>query len=113
VIDTLEHFQEDSMTTRISTAAGLAAGLALGLGLWCGSASAQAQTKPADCPKAGAPEKVEGQVVKVNPNQGTLTVRGPDGTTHEFQASKETLETMKVGDTVNAKLRVPEGCRKS
>src|SRR5205809_610629 len=89
-----------------------AAGLALGLVLGGGAASAQTQGKPGDCPKQGAPEKVQGQVVKVDPNQGTLTVRGPDGMTHEFQASKETIQNMKIGDKIEATLRVPENCKK-
>jgi len=84
-----------------------------GLMLWGAATLAQAQGKPADCPKAGAVEKVEGQVLKVDPNQGMLTVRVADGTTHEFQASKETLQDMKVGDKISAKLRVPENCKKS
>jgi len=88
------------------------AGLALGLMLWSGAASAQTQSKPVDCPKQGAPEKVEGQVVKVDPDHGTLTIRAPDGATHEFQASKETVQGMKVGDNIEAKLRVPENCKK-
>jgi len=90
----------------------VAAATGLALGLWGGAASAQAQGKPADCPKQGAPEKVQGQVVKVDPNQGTLTVRGPDGMTHEFQASKETIQNMKAGDKIEAMLRVPENCKK-
>ena len=96
----------------MNIAAGLATGLALGLVLGGGAVSAQTQGTPADCPKQGAPEKMQGQVVKVDPNQGTLTVRGPDGMTHEFQASKEMIQNMKVGDEIEATLRVPEKCKK-
>jgi hypothetical protein len=39
-------------------------------------------------------------------------VRGADGTTHEFQASKETLQDMKVGDKIAAKPRMDD-CKKS
>ena len=77
--------------------------------LWSGMALAQA--KPADCPKPGAPEKVEGQVVKVDLQQGKLTLRGSDGATHEFEASKETLQDVKVGDRIEAKLRLAAGCK--
>ena len=77
--------------------------------LW--SVIALAQAKPADCPKAGAPEKVEGQVVKVDLQQGKLTLRGSDGATHEFEASKETLQDVKVGDRIEAKLRLAAGCK--
>jgi hypothetical protein len=75
-----------------------------------GAGYVQAQNKP-DCPK-GAAERVEGQVVKVDTAQGKVTVRGTDGTTHEFQASKETLQDMKVGDKIAAKLRTDD-CKKS
>jgi hypothetical protein len=71
------------------------------------SAPALGQTKP-DCPK---PEKVEGQVVKVDMNQGTLTLRGPDGKIFEFTASKETLQDKKVGDRMEVTRRMPEGCK--
>ena len=77
--------------------------------LW--SAMALAQAKPADCPKPGAPEKVEGQVVKVDLQQGKLTLRGSDGTTHEFEASNDTLQDVKVGDRIEAKLRLAAGCK--
>jgi hypothetical protein len=75
-----------------------------------GAAYAQAP-KAEPCPKAA--ERVEGQVVKVDPAQNKVTVRGADGTTHEFQTSKETLQDIKVGETLKAKLRVPENCKKS
>ncbi len=42
-----------------------------------------------------------------------MTLRAPDGTTQEFHASKETLQDMKVGEKVEAELRVPENCKKS
>jgi len=74
--------------------------------------AAYAQAPKADCPK-GAAERVEGQVVKVDPAQNKVTVRGADGATHEFQASKETIQDIKVGETLKAKLRVPEHCKKS
>jgi hypothetical protein len=80
-----------------------------------GAGHVQAQNKP-DCPKGVV--DIEGQVVKVDVAQGKVTVRGADGTTHEFQASKETLQDMKVGDKIAAAdgrlqeelgLRRPEG----
>ncbi len=74
--------------------------------MWSGIALGQA--KPADCPKA---EKVEGQVVKVDMNQGKLTVRGSDGKTYEFNASKEALQDKKVGDQIEVTRRLPEGCK--
>jgi hypothetical protein len=90
---------------RVTAAAGLA------LMLWTGMAVAQA--KPG-CDAQGrpmAPERMEGQVVSMNGAQGTLTVRAPDGTTQEFQASKETLQDLKVGDRIEAKLRQAPKCQ--
>ncbi len=72
------------------------AGLALG------------QAKPADCPK---PEKVEGQVVQVDKDQGKLTLRTADGKTFEFTGPKETLQDKKVGDRMEVTRRMPEGCK--
>lgn len=94
------------MTTRNRIAASMLAGALL----VSGAGHVQAQNKP-DCPK-GAAERVEGQVMKVDAAQGKVTVRGADGTTHEFQASKETLQDMKVGDKIAAKLRTDD-CKKS
>lgn len=67
------------------------------------------QPQPADC-KAKAPDQVEGQVVSVDVNQGKVTVREKDGTTHVFTASRETLQGMKPGDQVEAKLREAPKC---
>jgi hypothetical protein len=80
----------------------MSAGLATGLLLWTGTAIAQ-QTPAGD--KAKTPEKIEGQVVKIDQNQGKVTVRASDGTTHEFQANAETLKGLKVGDRLEAQLR--------
>jgi hypothetical protein len=75
-------------------------------------APGQGQGKPADCANtAGAPAKLEGQVVKVDPGQGQVTLRDPNGATHEFRASPETLQSYKVGDRIEAKLR-PQDCKK-
>ena len=81
--------------------------LAVGALLWGGVAAAQ-QPKPADCPKA---EKVQGQIVKVDAEQGKLTLQGSDGKTYEFNASKETLQDKKVGDKLELSRRLPEGCK--
>ena len=75
--------------------------------------SAFAQGKPAGCDKTRTPEKLEGEVIKVDPNQGKLTVRGPKGETYEFQASRETLQDYKVGDRIQAKLRSSPECKES
>lgn len=88
----------------------LMAGMAGGFMMWSGTALSQ--DKPADCNKAGRPENIEGQVVKVDMDQGKLAVRAPNGTTHEFQAGKETLQDYKVGDSIKAKLRPDPRCDK-
>ena len=81
-----------------TTTAFLATGLAFG------------QPK-ADCKdRAQTPEKVEGQVTAVDQNNGRVTVRESNGTTHEFQANKETVKDMKPGDKIEAKLREAPKC---
>lgn len=72
---------------------------------------AAAQSKPAcDQMKASAPQKVEGKVVRVDQAGGKVAVTETDGKTHEFQASKETLQDLKVGDHVEARLRELPKC---
>lgn len=74
-------------------------------GLMLCSGIAFSQEKSADCGNASTPAKLEGQVVKVDSAQGKLTVRGSDGTMHEFKLAKEVLQQYKAGDSINAKLR--------
>jgi hypothetical protein len=81
-----------------STAAAVAVAIAM-------SSSLALAQGPLNCPKPGAPQRVEGQVVAVDAAKGTMVVRAADGSTHEFQASRETLQDMKVGDRIEAKLR--------
>jgi len=65
----------------------------------------------ADCKdRAATPEKVEGQVVAVDKKGGRVTIREQNGTTHEFQANRETLQDMKPGDKIEAKLREAPKC---
>jgi hypothetical protein len=78
---------------------------------WSGTAFGQATPKPGcDAMKAGAPQKVEGQVVRVDQKQGTVTIKGNDGKTHEFTASNETIRDFKVGDRIEAQLRDATNC---
>jgi hypothetical protein len=78
--------------------------------LWTGSALAQGKPNCDAQGKMKTPEKVEGQVVKVDTAQGKVTVREPSGTVHEFQGSAETLKDLKVGDKLEAKLREAPKC---
>ena len=56
------------------------------------------------------PQKVEGEVVKVDAARNKLSVREADGKVHEFDASKETLQEFKVGDRIEANLREAPKC---
>ena len=76
--------------------------------LWSGAALAE--VKLTNCDPVRYPPKVEGQVLKVDMNEGKVTMRTSDGTVHEFQASKETLQEFKVGDHIKAKLRNAPNC---
>lgn len=75
------------------------------IGLATMSGIAVAEDVAVGCAKTGAPEQLEGQVVKVDTAQEKITVRDTAGTIHEFQASKETLQDYKAGDAIKAKLR--------
>ncbi len=83
--------------------------MTLGIVLWTGLALAQGQ--PARCDKSKTPEKLEGRVTKIDLDHGKVIVEAKDGTTHEFQASKETLQGYKVGDPIEAKLRSAPDCK--
>ena len=79
--------------------------------LWSGIALGQAPAKSGcEAMKAGAPQKVEGQVVSVDASQGKVTVKSADGKTQEFQASPETIRDFKVGDRIEARLRGATNC---
>jgi hypothetical protein len=88
----------------------LSAGLAMGLVLWTGTALGQARPPCDQQAKMKTPERVAGEVTKVDVAQGRVTVRQSDGTVHEFQASTETLRDLKVGGRVEAKLREAPNC---
>ena len=85
---------------------GASAILVAGVMLYSGTALGQA--KPADCPKA---EKVEGRIVKIDMDQGKMTLQGLDGKTFEFTAGKEALQDKKVGDRLEVTRRMPENCK--
>jgi Cu/Ag efflux protein CusF len=69
----------------------------------------QPQASPkSDC--KNAPQKVHGQITSVDPNSGKVVVKNEDGTSHEFKASKETAQTMKAGDKIEATLREAPKC---
>ena len=87
----------------------LAVGVMVAIPLCAGFAAGQG--KPAcDQQKASAPQKVEGRVVRVDTAGGKVAVAEADGKTHEFQASKDTLKDLKVGDKIEANLRSLPAC---
>jgi hypothetical protein len=88
----------------------LSAALAVGCLLWTGTALGQARPACDQQGKMTTPERVGGEVTKVDMARGTVTVRESDGTLHEFQASSETLTDLKVGSRVEAKLRDAPSC---
>jgi Cu/Ag efflux protein CusF len=57
-----------------------------------------------------APEKVDGQVVRVDHASGKVTVRDKSGTMHEFQTSAEMTNSIKPGDKIEAILREGPRC---
>jgi hypothetical protein len=96
---------EGGMKTRTLLSAGLAASMILLSGI------ALAQDKPAECYKGDSPQKVDGKVLQVDPDKGKMTMQGPKGETYEFNASKETLQSYKVGDRIQATLRADSKCK--
>jgi hypothetical protein len=83
--------------------------IVLAVPLWAGAASAQSNKAACDAAKA-SPQKVEGKIVRVDQTGGRVAVADASGKTHEFQASKETLQDLKVGDSIEAKLRPLPNC---
>jgi predicted RNA-binding protein (virulence factor B family) len=87
----------------------VAMSIVLAVPLWAGVASAQSNKAACDAAKA-SPQKVEGKVVRVDEAGGKVAVADASGKTLEFQASKETLQDLKVGDRIEAKLRAVPNC---
>lgn len=84
-----------TFTSGVVTITLLSAGLAFG------------QQPKAEC---RAPEKVEGQVLRVDPRTDKVVIRDSGGTTHEFQSNKETTKDLKAGDRIEARLRKAPNC---
>ncbi len=90
--------------TRIAT--GVVAGLVLAAGPAVAADKHDKQAQPSASGKTDcqSPQTVQGDVVAVDTNRNTITVKGPNGT-HEFQVAKESIANYKVGDHIEAKLR--------
>jgi hypothetical protein len=85
------------------------ASIMLAVPLCAGFAAAQSKSA-CDQMKANAPQKVEGKVARIDPATNKVAVTEANGKTHEFQANKETLQDLKVGDHIEAKLRELPKC---
>ena len=71
--------------------------------LWSGTAFGQAASPPTH--QGSTPRTVEGRVIKIDRAEGKVTIQASDGSRHEFKASKETLDDLKEGDRIEARLR--------
>ena len=101
------------MTMKMITAAALGAALTFVVGT--AVAQNQPETQPSAQPKVNcnvknAPQKVDGQITRIDPASNTLTIRDSSGATHDFQASPETLRDLKAGDRIEARLRPAQTC---
>ena len=76
--------------------AGIALAVVLGQGL---------VTAPRAAAAAQTAEVVAGRVTKIDHDRSRVTVQSVDGSSHEFEASAETLKDLKVGDRIEAKRR--------
>jgi hypothetical protein len=56
------------------------------------------------------PQRVEGQITRVDSGRNKVTVRQADGTVHELQASPEAIQGFKVGERIEAVLREAPKC---
>jgi Cu/Ag efflux protein CusF len=72
--------------------------------LWTGTALGQAAQQP-PVHQGSTPRSVEGLVLKIDKRAGKVTIRSNDGSIHEFTASKATLDDLKEGDRIEARLR--------
>ena len=67
------------------------------------------------CDVERAPEqqvagKAEGRVVKIDMAAGKVTLRQPDGKSHEYLASQATLRELKEGDSLEIKVKRTKTC---
>lgn len=64
-----------------------------------------AQAASAADPDPRNEDTISGKVTKIDPEKNRVTVHSSDGSIHEFEASKETLDELQVGDRIEAKKR--------
>jgi Cu/Ag efflux protein CusF len=68
-----------------------------------GLAQGASAADPISEPKG--PDTVSGEVTKIDPENSRVTVHSSDGSIHVFEASKQTLDELEVGDHIAAKKR--------
>jgi Cu/Ag efflux protein CusF len=98
------------MITRSAALASLVAAI-----LW--TAAAGEPGKPV-CDAEHAPQqsgavttgKTGGEVVKVDIALGKVTIRQPDGTSHEYLASQQILRDLREGDRLEVMIKQPRSC---
>jgi hypothetical protein len=90
--------------------AAVVGGLSVAVMAWSGSALGQAKPPCDSQGRVVTPQKVEGQVVMIDSSKNRLTIREASGRVHEFEASQETLQDLKVGDRIDANLREAPKC---
>ena len=74
--------------------------------VWASSHDKADKQQPSASPSgAKAPERIDGEVVAIDHNSGTMTVRLSDGSVQQFRGNKETLKDYKVGDRIEGRLR--------
>lgn len=78
--------------------------------LWGGTVTGQAKPGCDSKAQAGSPERVAGEMVKVDQAAGKVTIREADGKTYEFHTHKDTLQSLKIGDRLEARLRAIPNC---
>ncbi len=72
------------------------------------SAQAPQTSSQANCQKSA--DRIDGTVESIDTQQGKLNVRGSNGQMYSFNAAKDTLQSYKVGDHIQAKLRSNPKC---
>jgi hypothetical protein len=75
--------------------------------------AASDQNQPAAAPGAQRPcppQKITGKITALDPANDMVTVQASDGTAHQFKASREDMQTFKVGDNLDMTLRSAPNC---
>jgi hypothetical protein len=91
----------------------LVAGTTMGTGVAVARDQRGYQSQPAAAPggpQQCAPQNITGKITALDPGNDMVTVQASDGTTHQFKAAKEDMQTFKVGDSLDMRLRSSPNC---